>query len=77
MTAQSYGSAPWQDLVDLWVSTNRILVHVLAQVPEDKLAMECRIGLAEPISLAALIERYVEHTSDLLSQILSRGSSAT
>ena len=42
--AQKYGNYAWQELVDLWVSLNRSLVHMLAQIPEEKREMECRIG---------------------------------
>jgi hypothetical protein len=77
VAAQAYDTAAWQDLVDLWISQNRMLVHVLSRIPEDKLAMECRIGIAEPISLASLVEHYVQYATDLMGQILSRGTSAT
>ena len=58
--------------MDLWVSFNRLLIHVLARIPEDKLAVECRIGIADPISLAQLVEAYVAHCEDLVGQILAR-----
>jgi hypothetical protein len=58
--------------VDLWVSLNRFLIHILAQIPEDKLSLMCRIGIGEPIPLSKLIERYVEHCTDVVGQILAR-----
>ena len=70
--AQQYRHYALQDLVDLWVSLNRLLVHVLAQVPEDKLGLMCRIGVQAPVPLSKLIERYVEHCQDVVAQILAR-----
>jgi len=69
--AQQYDNFSWQDTVDLWVSLNRLLVHVLMRIPEDKLKMPCRIGIAEPIPLSELIARYVTHCQDLVGQILA------
>jgi hypothetical protein len=46
---------------------------VIAGIPEQKLAMPCRIGIGDPVSLAALISRYIEHCSDVLAQISTHG----
>ena len=70
--AQQYRHYAFQDLVDLWVLLNRLLIHLLALIPEDKLGLLCRIGVHDPIPLSTLIERYVEHCEDLVAQILSR-----
>ena len=71
--AQRYNEYAWRELVDLWSSLNRFLIHVMAGIPEQKLATPCRIGIGDPVSLAALISRYVEHCSDVLAQILTHG----
>jgi hypothetical protein len=73
VTAQKYNDYPWKDLVRLWVSINCLLIHVLEQIPEEKVNTSCRVGIAEPISLATLIERYVEHCEDIVGQILTAG----
>jgi len=70
--AQKYAQCRWQDLVDLWVCSNRVLIHVVTGIPEQKTQVECRIGLDEPITLAELVARYVRHCEDLLGQILAR-----
>jgi hypothetical protein len=70
-SAQQYDKYAWQEIVDLWVSLNRLLVHVLAQIPEDRLTMACRIGVAEPMPLSKLIERYVEYCEDVVGQMLA------
>ena len=71
VSVQQYRNAAWRDLVDLWVSLNRLLVHVLAQIPEDKLNTPCRIGVEEPIPLQRLIARYVERCEDIVGQIVA------
>jgi hypothetical protein len=70
--AQQYGTFPWEDLVDLWLCANRLLVHVLGLIPEEKLDTPCQIGIAEPIPLAELAARYVKHCQDVVGQILAR-----
>jgi hypothetical protein len=70
---ERYGDLPWTRIVDLWASLNRLLVHVLRQIPEGKLNLPCRIGIAEPIPLERLVANYLEHLEDVLGQILTRG----
>jgi hypothetical protein len=69
---QQYGDFPWKETLDLWVSLNHLLIHVLARIPEDRLKIPCRIGIAEPIPLSELIARYVAHCDDAVCQILAR-----
>ncbi|HEX4596062.1 MAG TPA: Clp protease N-terminal domain-containing protein [Bryobacteraceae bacterium] len=71
ISAQQYAGFSWKDTVDLWVSLNRLLIHVLARIPEDKLRTPCRIGVAEAIPLSALIAHYVEHCEDITGQIVA------
>lgn len=71
--AQQYWLLAWQDAVDSWASINRVLIHVLSHVPENKLNTPCRIGIREPIALSALIANYVDHCEDILGQIMTRG----
>ena len=68
-SAQKYENHVWQEIVDLWVSLNGLLIHVLAQIPEGKLDLQCRIGLGEPVSLSELIESYVQHCQEIVQQI--------
>jgi hypothetical protein len=72
VAVQHYSDFPWAETVDLWVSSNRLLIHVLMRVPEDKLDVPCRIGIAEPVPLTSLIDAYLEHCQDVVGQILSR-----
>jgi hypothetical protein len=65
-------AAPTLQLIELWISINRLLGHILAAVPEEKVNMPCRIGIEEPRTLLALIHQYVDRCEDLIAQILAR-----
>jgi hypothetical protein len=72
VAAQHYGTDAWKDLVEFWVRLNRALLRVLAHIPEEKLAVSCRVGIEDPTTLAKLIDRYVDHCEDLVAQVLVR-----
>ncbi len=72
IVVQHYSDFPWEEAVDLWVLLNRLLIHTLPRIPEDKLRVPCRIGAAHPVPLARLMEAYVTHCQDLVGQILAR-----
>ena len=69
VSVQNYAAFPWLDAVDLWVSTNQLLIHVLTRVPEEKASVLCQIGMAEAIPLWKLMETYVEYCQELIEQI--------
>jgi hypothetical protein len=50
---------------------NRLLVHVLEGLAEDRVEVPCRIGIAGPVPLATLMDAYVEHCQDIVGQILA------
>jgi ClpA/ClpB-like protein len=68
---QGYDEFSWTATVDLWMSLNRLLVHVLLRIPEDKASVPCRIGIADPVPLTALVARYVERSQDIVGQIVA------
>jgi hypothetical protein len=72
VSAQKYATFQWEDIVDLWLLVNRLLIHVLSQIPEEKLKMPFHIGIEEPIPLAEVVDRYIAHYEDLVGQILAR-----
>jgi len=72
VVAQNYGAYPWPALISLWELLNRLLIHVMTQIPEDKLNLSCRIGVRDPIPPSELISRYVEHCQDIAGQIIAR-----
>jgi hypothetical protein len=71
VSAQNYGTFSWPDLVDLWVCLNRLIVHVLAQIPQDKMNMQCRVGIEQPTALSQLVDRYIAQSEDIIGQILA------
>jgi hypothetical protein len=66
---QRYQYAAWGQLLGLWAAYNRLLVHVIAQIPEDKLATTCWIGANPPMALGELAEDYVRHLEHHLDQL--------
>jgi hypothetical protein len=58
-------------LITLWETYNRHLVHVIKQIPQDKL-LRTSIGKDEKhLTLEFLIEDYVNHLEHHLKQLLS------
>jgi hypothetical protein len=72
VAAQHYATYSWINLTDLWVELNRLIVHVLENMPDEKLEVPCRVGIEEPAPLLDWIGRYVTETGDLLGQILAK-----
>ena len=72
LSVQQYNDLPWRELVDLCFSLNRLIVHVIARIPVEKMDIPCRIGIAEPIPLQELVRRYVAHCEDVVGQLLMR-----
>ncbi len=70
--AQDYQSRPWLELVDLWVAYNRHLAHVIAGIPDTALSGQCRVGSYPPCTLAYLVDDYVVHLQNHLTQIEGR-----
>jgi hypothetical protein len=72
VAVQHYSDFPWAETVDLWVSLNKLLIHTLLRIPSRKLTVSCRIGIGEPVSLAKLIDTYLEYCEEIVGQILAR-----
>lgn len=72
VSVQGYDQLRWIDLQDLWVGLNRLLLQTLSQIPEEKVNMPCRIGIAEPVPLLELVQRYIQTCEDILGQLLGR-----
>jgi hypothetical protein len=69
MRVQVPQEADWRLLVSLWAAYNRYLAHIIAHLPESKLATPCRIGSGEPVTLRFIATDYVTHLVHHLSQI--------
>ncbi len=63
VAVQRYAEFPWLEAVDLWASLNRLIIHLLVRIPEDKLSLE--------FPLKKAIEVYVAHCEEIVSQILA------
>ena len=70
VAVQSYATESWADLVNLWLSLNRHLLHIIRNVPEDCLLRPVVIDAKDPIPLSAVIDGYVDHLEHHLAQIL-------
>ncbi|MBS1807876.1 MAG: DinB family protein [Acidobacteria bacterium] len=70
VTSQNYQAESWFDLLAFWKSYNQHLLHVIANIPTEKLANTVQIGDGEPVTLGFVIEDYVKHLQQHLKQIL-------
>ena len=67
--AQDYQAADWRNLVALWESYNRHLLHVMSVTPPEACAVTCTIGAGEPVTLEFIMTDYVRHLRHHLGQI--------
>jgi hypothetical protein len=66
----NYQQLPATELLSLWTSYNRLLLHLLAQIPPEQLAAECLSLNNNPVTLAWLIDDYVLHLEHHVGQII-------
>jgi hypothetical protein len=72
VSTQNYQEENWGWLVGCWAGYNRHLLHVLAQIPAEKLKHVCVIGGEEPVTLEFLARDYVKHLEHHLEQITGK-----
>ena len=72
VSVQRYQDENWATLVALWRCYNRHLLHVMTQVPNDRLSRRCVIGASDPVTLEFLMKDYVAHLKHHLKQILEK-----
>jgi len=70
--AQNYQQESWGYLVGCWAGCNRHLLHVIAQIPAEKLTRLCVIGGSAPVTLEFLAKDYVRHLEHHLAQIFGQ-----
>ncbi|HZU25337.1 MAG TPA: Clp protease N-terminal domain-containing protein [Bryobacteraceae bacterium] len=68
--AEGYNTLPWERVVRLWLALNGLIVHVLVRIPQEKLTVACRIGVALPQPLSKIVESYIDRCDDILGQML-------
>lgn len=76
IAAQGYGERPWSEIVELWRSYNRHLLHVMRRVPEAAFANVCEVAADEPSTLGHHMADYVVHMEHHLGQVLGSGPAA-
>jgi hypothetical protein len=67
---QRYQERGWGELIALWDAYNRHLVHVIGNIPEERLDTQCTIGASAPVTLGFLASDYVVHLRHHLAQML-------
>ncbi len=72
VAAHRYLEIPWTELVEMWHAHNRILLPLIAGIPDARLATPCRVGGSAPITLGFLIDDYVLHMQHHLDNVLRR-----
>jgi hypothetical protein len=70
--AHGYHDMPMATLVDLWEAHNTLLTAAIQGIPEDKLAVRCRIGGGEAVTLGFIVEDYLIHMQHHLDHLLGR-----
>ncbi len=70
--AHGYHELPWTTLLEMWRQHNELLLRVVKRIPEARLATECHMGDAAPVTLGFLIDDYVLHMQHHLDHILGR-----
>lgn len=69
---QRFQDLSWTFLIDLWATYNRLLVHVIKNLPASAHQVTCNIGPYKPATLGWIAEDYVEHMKHHLNQICGR-----
>ncbi len=64
-----YANMLWSELLDLWRAHNSLLARVVRQVPEDRLTAECRVGSDQSVRLRYVIEDYLHHMEEHITEI--------
>ena len=70
-----YQARPWLTTLNLWAELNAQIAHVVARIPDSRLATPCRIGDGPPVSLEFVARDYVRHLRHHLQQILEPDAS--
>jgi hypothetical protein len=58
---QNYQERPMDEIVNLFCTLNKQIVHIITNTPNDKLSNLCDIGNNQQKSLEWLINDYLEH----------------
>ena len=70
VNCQQYENCGWADLTNLWQAYNRHLAHVIAQIPEARRNVPCKVGANAPVTLGFLAHDYLVHLKHHLAQVM-------
>jgi hypothetical protein len=66
---QKYNSRTWKELLNLWMTYNFHIAHVVENMPADCLLQSCKIGTGEPMTIGYVVVDYLGHIQHHLRQI--------
>ncbi|MFC7372416.1 DinB family protein [Fictibacillus iocasae] len=66
---QCYEKMGCEEVCSLWLTLNKQIARVIANIPDDKLRTACCVGSNSTVSLQWLIQDYLEHMEHHLKQI--------
>ena len=66
-----YQDISFKDIIELWIVLNRRIVHIISEIPDEKLIIKCDTGNGEFYSLEYIIRDYLTHMKYHLDQILN------
>lgn len=68
---QKYNEKNWRELIKFWELYNYHIIHILKNIPEEKLNRVCKIGESESVSFEELIKDYLVHLKHHINQIIN------
>lgn len=72
VTLQNHHALPVNEILDLFQALNKQIVHIVNNIPDEKLMNLCDIGDNELKTLEWLIKDYVDHMEHHINQIKNR-----
>lgn len=68
-TYSYYNTMTQEQIVNMWQIINQHLLHIMQNIPNDKLERKCMTNDPEPLTLRFLIIDYIAHMEHHLKQI--------
>jgi hypothetical protein len=69
VATQVYATEPWTDMINLWLSFNRHLLHVIQAMPAEVLPHEVTVTGYAAMTLGELVADYLRHLEHHLAQL--------
>lgn len=64
-----YRTMEWAEILAFWKTRNQMLHRVIANIPEERLSAQVRIGDSPAMTLSAWIDDYLQHMAHHVAQI--------